>query len=80
MSEIQPIRVAYAESRTVNQKPGNWKFWAPLNERNLIGRNLERIKLKSKVSTVDIQIKRLIFSSLVIQKPLSSTNLLLLHI
>ena len=37
VSKIQPIRVAYAESRTANQKPGNLKFCATF-EKTLIGR------------------------------------------
>ena len=32
--------MAYAESRTANQKPGNLKFCAPFNEQTLIGLNL----------------------------------------
>ena len=39
MSKIKPIRVAYAESKAANQKQENFKFWAPFNERTLIGRN-----------------------------------------
>ena len=49
------------------QKPVNFKLCTPFNERALIGRNpvgkskkrgKERIKQKSKVFTVDIQIKQ----------------------
>ena len=43
--------------KTANQKPGNFRFYAPFNERNLIGRNLVRIS-KLKVSILDIQIKQ----------------------
>jgi len=46
MAKIQPIRVAYAESQTA----------AGIS----IKRIKERIKQKSKVSTVDIEIKRLV--------------------
>ena len=46
VSKIQLIRVVYAESRTANQKPGNFIFSAPSNERALIGRNLVGISKK----------------------------------
>ena len=39
VSKIQPIRVAYAESQTANQKLGNLKFCSPISERTVIGRN-----------------------------------------
>ena len=32
--------ILYLESRAANQKPGNLIFFAPFNERTLIGRNL----------------------------------------
>ena len=59
--------MAYAEFRTTNQKSVNLKFCTPFNERTFIGRNpgkipkmreKKRIKQKSKVSTVDIEVKR----------------------
>ena len=59
--------MAYAESQIANQKTGNLKFYAPFNERAVIGWNLvgiskkrfkKRIKQELKVSTLDIQIKR----------------------
>ena len=40
----------YTESLSANQKPGNLKFSAPFN----------KMKQKSKVSTVNIQINRLV--------------------
>ena len=59
------LKLVSVENRTANQKTGNLKFWAHFNERTLAGRNpvvmlKKRIKQTSKVSTVDIQIKRLV--------------------
>ena len=39
--------MAYAGSRTANQKTGNLKFYAPFNERAVIGWNLVGISKKS---------------------------------
>ena len=59
--------MAYAESRTANQKPGSLKFCAPFNEITIIGLNVvgiikmrekSRLSRKLKVSTLDIEIKR----------------------
>ena len=53
--------MAYAESQTANQKPGNLKYFAPFNERTLMWQNLvskKREKERIKVSTLDIYIKR----------------------
>ena len=61
------FEVAYTEFRMTNEKPENLNFCAPFYEKILNGRNpvgftkkkseKERNKQKSKVSTVDIQIK-----------------------
>ena len=59
--------MAYAKSRTADQKPGNLKFCAPFNEITSIGLNVvgiikmrekSRLSRKLKVSTLDIEIKR----------------------
>ena len=60
--------MAYAESRTANQKPGSLKFCAPFNDEitiiglNVVGifkmREKSRLSRTLKVSTLDIEIKR----------------------
>ena len=44
--------MAYEESQTANQKPGNLKFCAPLNERTLIGQNFLKEWIKQEIKSV----------------------------
>ena len=54
---MQPIKVAYAKHPTSNQKPGNYKFYAPFNKRTLIGRNPVWISKKREISGLKAEIK-----------------------
>ena len=57
MSKIEPIRMACAEFRIANQKPGNFKFCAPFNVRTLIGRNLVAISNRAFKRSDEAEIK-----------------------